>query len=99
VFFGRMVAGVRFVTFVIAGMARMPLSRFIVFDSLGALITVPVWLVLGYVLGTHFDQIVQWMSRISTTTWILVAAMVLLVVLWRLAHRGHRSKEQGSVQT
>ncbi|MBM4353390.1 MAG: DedA family protein [Deltaproteobacteria bacterium] len=94
VFFGRMVAGVRFVTFVIAGMARMPVSRFILFDSIGALVTVPLWLVLGYVLGTHFDQIVQWMSRISTTTWILVGAVVLLLLLWKLAHRKHKAHEE-----
>jgi len=93
VFFGRMVAGIRFVTFVIAGMARMPASRFILFDSLGALVTVPVWLVLGYVLGTHFDQIVQWMSRISTTTWLVLGALAVLIVLWRLAHKGHRATE------
>ncbi len=93
VFFGRMVAGIRFVTFVIAGMARMRMSRFILFDSLGALVTVPVWLILGYVLGTHFDQIVQWMSRVSTTTWIVVGSLAALLLLWKLAHRDHKKDE------
>ncbi len=47
VFLGRQVAGVRFVTFFSAGAVRMPLSRFIFFDFLGCLVSVPCWLLLG----------------------------------------------------
>lgn len=84
VFLGRMVAGVRFVTFVSAGMANMRVSRFIMFDSLAALVTVPAWIFLGFMLGTHFDKILVWMSRVSTTTWIVVAAAVIIGVVVRL---------------
>ena len=84
VFFGRMVAGIRFVTFVMAGMARMPLSRFVLYDSLAALVTVPAWIVLGYIVGTHFHEIVEWMSTINTTTWAVLGALALLFVVYRL---------------
>jgi membrane protein DedA with SNARE-associated domain len=81
VFFGRMVAGIRFVTFMVAGMTRMPVGKFIFFDSLAALITVPAWIILGFMVGTHFQRIVNWMSTVSTTTWVVlgIAAMVFLV--------------------
>ncbi len=84
VFFGRMVAGIRFVTFVMAGMARMPIRRFVLYDSLAALVTVPAWIVLGYYVGTHFHEIVEWMSTINTTTWIVLGALASLFLLYKL---------------
>jgi len=87
VFLGRMVAGIRFVTFVMAGMARMPRSRFIIYDSLAALITVPAWIVLGYVLGSHFHDIVKWTARINRTTWIAVGCLVALYFVYRYYRR------------
>ncbi|MCU0694596.1 MAG: VTT domain-containing protein, partial [Polyangiaceae bacterium] len=47
VFLGRQVAGVRFVTFFTAGTMRVPLWKFVVFDFIGCLVSVPVWMGLG----------------------------------------------------
>jgi membrane protein DedA with SNARE-associated domain len=47
IFMGRQLAGVRFVTFFTAGTMRVPLGRFVLFDFLGCLVSVPVWLTLG----------------------------------------------------
>jgi len=93
VFFGRMVAGIRFVTFAVAGMAHMRLSRFIFYDSLAALVTVPAWILLGYVVGTHFQQILEWMSRVSTTTWILVGAGIVGFLIWRYLRRRRKGRD------
>ena len=93
VFFGRMVAGIRFVTFVMAGMARMPLHKFIAFDTLGAVVTVPAWICLGYILGTHFQRIAEWMSMVSTTTWIVLASVVLVFVGYRWVRRARRTRK------
>lgn len=97
VFFGRMVAGIRFVTFATAGMTRMPLRKFILFDSLAALVTVPAWIILGYILGTHFSQIVEWMSRISTTTWIILGALATVFVIYKL-YRSWARRRSGRQQ-
>jgi membrane protein DedA with SNARE-associated domain len=83
VFLGRMMAGVRIVTFITAGIARMNLGRFILFDSLGALITVPLWLTLGHVIGSNFDTILIWISRINRTTWGVVLLLLLVLLLVR----------------
>lgn len=89
VFLGRMMAGVRFVTFVSAGIAKMPVHRFVLFDSLASLVTVPAWIFLGYILGIHFDKLLVWMSRVNTTTWIVlgVGLVSFLVVRWSLRRR------------
>jgi membrane protein DedA with SNARE-associated domain len=93
VFFGRMVAGIRFVTFAMAGMTKMPLRKFILMDSVAALITVPAWIILGYVVGTHFEQIIEWMSTVSTTTWIILATALALFFLYKLLRRKRKKTE------
>lgn len=93
VFFGRMVAGIRFVTFAMAGMTRMPLRKFILFDSIAALITVPAWIILGYVVGTHFEQIIEFMSTVSTTTWVVLASAIVLFFLYKLIRRKRKNAE------
>ena len=93
VFFGRMVAGIRFVTFAVAGMSGMPVRKFILFDSLAALVTVPAWIILGYVVGTHFGQILEFMSTVSTTTWIVLGACLALFFLYKLIRRKRKNAE------
>lgn len=84
VFFGRMVAGIRWVTFFTAGMSGLALRKFIAFDALGALVTVPFWLGLGYVLGTNFEKILQWTSRVSHVTWIVLGSLLVAGLAIRL---------------
>jgi membrane protein DedA with SNARE-associated domain len=78
VFLGRQVAGVRFVTFFTAGSMRMPVPRFLAFDFLGCVVSVPIWLTLG-TLASRYGEV--WlhaaMSRASST---LLLVVVLLVV-------------------
>ena len=78
VFLGRQVAGVRFVTFFTAGSMRMAVPRFLAFDLLGCVVSVPIWLTLG-TLASRYGEV--WlhaaMSRASRT---LLLVVVLLVV-------------------
>lgn len=100
VFWGRMVAGIRFVTFFMAGMTRMKVSRFILFDSLAALVTVPVWISLGIMLGAHFAEILDWMGRLNTGVWVAVGTVLVLLVVWKLVRRRQAaSPAQGSAGT
>jgi membrane protein DedA with SNARE-associated domain len=101
VFLGRMMAGVRFVTFVSAGIARMPVHRFVIFDSLASLVTVPAWIFLGYIIGTHFDRLMVWMSRINTTTWIVAATGIVsfFVVRTILKRRKERKRTAAEGQS
>jgi len=87
VFWGRMVAGVRFVTFFMAGTTRMPVSKFILFDSLAALVTVPIWITLGIVLGAHFEEILAWMGRLNTGVWVAVGALAVALIAWKIFRR------------
>ena len=96
VFFGRMVAGIRFVTFMVAGMTRMPVLKFIFYDSLAALVTVPAWILLGFMVGTHFQKIVGWMSTVSTTTWVLLTIAIAGVILFRGVRKRLKKNRAGA---
>jgi membrane protein DedA with SNARE-associated domain len=62
IFLGRQVAGVRFVTFYMAGTMRVQLKKFVFFDFLGCLVSVPVWLSLG-ALASHYGE--EWLHSVA----------------------------------
>jgi membrane protein DedA with SNARE-associated domain len=82
VFLGRQLAGVRFVTFFTAGSMRVPLSRFVGFDFLGCIVSVPVWLSLG-TLASRYGE--TWlhaaMCRASHMMLLVVVLLVLMLIL------------------
>lgn len=59
VFFGRFVAGLRGAIFLTAGLTQFPLRRFILLDALAALISVPVWIAIGYKVGDEWGDILE----------------------------------------
>lgn len=56
VFFARFVAGFRAAAFFIAGAMGMRYTRFILLDMLAALLSVPIWIAMGYALGHYFGS-------------------------------------------
>jgi len=84
VFVGRLLPVVRtFVSFP-AGVARMPLTPFIIFSTAGAFLwsTLLVW--IGEQLGANWLDIRQRLQPLDTLIIVLVAAAVVLFVWWRV---------------
>ncbi|HEY6959982.1 MAG TPA: DedA family protein [Candidatus Limnocylindria bacterium] len=82
VFFSRMLPLVRTFISIPAGVARMPLWRFILFSLLGAIPWVMLLVGGGVVLGDHWLDLKQQLRRLD---YLVAAAVVALVVLfvWR----------------
>lgn len=85
VFFARFFAGFRAVAFFMAGAMKMKYSRFILLDTLAAVISVPVWIAIGYGLGHYLgDEITRILSSIKhlknwfTIGLFSVAAVVII---------------------
>ncbi len=90
VFLGRQVAGVRFVTFFTAGTMRMPLWRFVLFDFLGCLVSVPVWLGLGYFAAQYGREWLRIaMGRVSGGFFLASLALLVLFIMLFRQHRSH----------
>lgn len=60
VFIGRLIAGVRLVTFFTAGAVKMPFRKFVLWDYLGCTISVPVWLALGAYGASVYNDAEAW---------------------------------------
>ena len=83
VFFGRMVPGVRTLISVPAGLAAMPLPRFLAYTVAGSLIWNTALVAAGYILAANYDRVAAWIDPITT---ILLLALVA-AYLWRLVRR------------
>jgi membrane protein DedA with SNARE-associated domain len=63
IFFARFVSGARALFFLAAGTFRMSFRRFLAFDMLAAVITAPLWVLLGRHFGPRIDRVRGIMHR------------------------------------
>ncbi len=88
VFVARMLPVIRTYISFPAGLARVPIGRFMGLTLLGA---VPWNLALayaGYALGTHYDRVAQFIQRFG---YLVAVAVVVIVLAWWI--RGRRQVE------
>lgn len=94
-FLARFLPGMRTAVYVTAGAThRVSFLRFLLLDGLAALISVPVWVYLGYAGANNRDWLALWVGRGQHGVWILAGLLALLALaLWwrrRRARRGDR---------
>lgn len=78
VFMARFMPGLRTPIFLSAGISkRVSFLRFFVTDFLAAIISVPVWVYLGYFGASNFDQLKTWIQQGQMT--ILIILFVVIV--------------------
>jgi membrane protein DedA with SNARE-associated domain len=90
-FFSRLLPGVRSVISFIAGVAHMPIGRFIAYSTLGAIPWTVALVYFGTVLGEHWKDIRKTMQPFDTLILVACLAAVVAFVWWRLGHPGVRS--------
>ena len=87
----RFLPGIRAATYFVAGGARMPYGRFIVFDGLAALLSAPVFVYLGYRFGGQIGRVVEWARQAHNGLLVLMAAAGL-VLLWQWLRARRQSR-------
>jgi membrane protein DedA with SNARE-associated domain len=96
VFIGRLLPVVRtFISFP-AGVARMPLGRFIVYSTAGALPWSMLLVYAGTVLGANWVDIRHALQPFDLAIAIAVVLAVVLFVWWRLGMPGRPGRAGGS---
>jgi membrane protein DedA with SNARE-associated domain len=88
-FIARFLPGLRAAVFLTAGMTRaVSFWRFILFDGLAALISVPVWIALGYYGAENHDWLLAWMHRGQGGLALAVVALVAILayLYWKRSH-------------
>ena len=71
----------------LAGIFRMRLSRFLLFDSLGTVLWVSVFIGLGYLFSDQLERVADY--ALTLGKWLLVILLAALggYVLWKYIHR------------
>lgn len=87
-FVARFLPGLRSPIFLTAGMTRrIPFWRFLLMDGFAALISVPIWVYLGY-FGAHNRQwLLMWVHRGQTGILVALGVLGLLLFFWYLRRR------------
>ena len=84
VFLGRFVAGVRGAVFLTAGLTNFPMKRFLILDGLAALLSVPVWIGIGYWVGERWTEI---LDTAKSYQLYLFGALSVIGLVWWIARR------------
>ena len=95
VFIGRFTALLRAIMPALAGSARMPYGRFLVFNALGGIAWGIGFTVGGYLAGAAFEQVAQWAGRVLA----IVVAVVVLTALGVWLYRRRKEEEREAEET
>lgn len=87
-FTARFLPGMRTAVFVSAGLThRVSIMRFIALDGLAALISVPIWVYLGYFGADNHEWLVKWLHRGQAGLWVALAVLVAMLAWIYLKRR------------
>lgn len=87
VLFGRMVPLFRSMVSLPAGVARMPVWRFLALTTLGSLIWNSVFVVAGYLLGANWQVVEEYAGFFQTAVIGVMAVAITLFVVARVRNR------------
>ena len=90
IFFGRFVAGVRAAVYLTAGTVKFPLGRFILLDFLAALISVPIWIYLGWIFGENWHDVIDIFKKYQW--WVIGGILVIGVGIWLFLRRRKKTR-------
>lgn len=79
VLLGRLIPTIRTLISVPAGLSEMPLTRFMVFTSLGTAVWTTFLSLFGYWLGNDYQRLQDWIDPVS----LAVVVLIVMVYLWR----------------
>lgn len=82
-FFARFLPGMRTAMFISAGVShRVSFVRFLLLDGAAALISVPIWVYLGYFGADNRAWLSMWIKRGQAGLWGIGGLVLLAVLLW-----------------
>ncbi|WP_419175878.1 DedA family protein [Desulfosediminicola sp.] len=80
----------------LAGAFKLDYGRFLIFNMLGVIIGIGEFLLLGYLLGNHLDEICTWLNRLGSIPVLILAFVLLVIVLRWISSRQARRKAENA---
>ena len=81
VLLGRLVPAIRTLISVPAGLAAMPVGKFLAVSAIGTAIWTAFLTAAGYLLHEHYDAVEGWVDPVSTG----VVVLAVVIYIWRFA--------------
>jgi membrane protein DedA with SNARE-associated domain len=94
IFYARFVAGVRAPVYLVAGSAGVAPRRFVLYDALGAVISVPIAVSIGYFFGDQIDSAIAYLGGFDRV--VMVAAGFCILFYASQLLLGSNSEQHGS---
>lgn len=96
----RFLVGLRSATFLVSGVMHVRFRTFLFFDLIGALVSVPLFVGLGYIFGNNIESLQRDISHFGH--WAMAAAIVLIVawvcwLWWQLRTESKADEQEQSV--
>ena len=86
-FVARFLPGLRTPIYLSAGMSgRVSYFRFFLLDGFAALISVPIWVYLGFYGASNHEWLLKWLGRGQSVILIFVAIVAVIVGVWYFRH-------------
>jgi membrane protein DedA with SNARE-associated domain len=89
-FVGRFLPGLRFTIYFSAGILKVKPAVFFVYDSLAALLSVPLLVYAAFYFGGYIEQVIRWAHRSEYGILVIVGVVVALFVFKSVRKRRAR---------
>lgn len=89
----KFVPGFNLVAAPLAGLIRMPLLRFSLFDGVGALLWISVYAGLGYLFSDQLEQVAAYAVRLNISLLLVLVVGVLAFLAWKYVRRQQRQRQ------
>ena len=90
VFFARFLPGVRMVAYLVAGNLGMKYWKFVVLDSIGAALTVPISVYLGWKFASNLDYVLDLMHQYRVP--LIILGGLVIAFLWVRLGRARKER-------
>jgi membrane protein DedA with SNARE-associated domain len=83
----KFIPGLSAVATPLAGTIRMPLSRFVLFDVLGALLWTGAYSLFGYIFSKELDRALDYAGSMGKTLFVFLAGGLAVYIAWKYSLR------------
>jgi membrane-associated protein len=87
VFIARFILGIRWLVPIIAGASRMKYRKFFFYNTLGAVIVVPLGMGIGYFIGMSIDQIIVFTQDLNVIFFVSVLLLLVIAAIFACLYR------------
>jgi membrane protein DedA with SNARE-associated domain len=78
IFYARFLAGVRALIYLTAGSLGFSPGKFVFYDLLGAVISVPIVVSLGYIFGGQIEEVFRYLGGFEHLIWIVALGSLIV---------------------